>query len=436
MRPQSSFKSSRSLAFCFLILAIVCHGQGSVEAKEPDALELYKNKNFLSAAKAFTSLIDSEKGGKDPVNYFNLGNCYYQLSYPTRARHMYALTMKKFPESKEAEYANQMIARIDSQSSITQPEKNLTSSKLVKLENLDKQARTIEQPPAGSQEPGSRSRASQRNSLSAFLDKDLPSLPNENRIYFQPGSQGHMLVDIYLNNRKMQAWFDTGANAHFGLNHLQAAGVELPRGKPNSSSSGWAGKSIAAWRQMMKIRIGNMERTVPVTIEENMSLMPLVGQGFLHGYDYEIHNNGPQKYLTMKKRTVNTAGSHSSNTSDLYDVPCTTKNFRDYVKLTVNGRQEEVLLDTGSNSTILSTQAAKRLRLNVPEDAPTRAGSGVGGSITWKIIYADVKIGPIYERGFPIQVGGGNDMSAIGQDLLSKKHYTIDRERKLLRFFH
>ncbi|MBI1270324.1 hypothetical protein GC174_07820 [bacterium] len=434
MLPKSRSRSNLSLAGILLMLMICCQGQASADAKDPDALELYKSKNFLKAAKAFTSLIDSDKGGKDPVNYFNLGNCYYQLSYPTRARHMYALTIKKFPHSQEAEYAKQMIARIDSQSAITMPEKNLTSSKVVKL---DKLARAIEQPSSGSPEPGSRSESSQINSLSAFLEKDLPSLPNENRIYFQPGSQGHMLVDIYLNNRKMQAWFDTGANAHFGLNHLQAAGVELPRGKPNSTSSGWAGNSIAAWRQMMKIRIGNMERTVPVTIEENMSLMPLVGQGFLHGYDYEIHNNGPQKYLTMKKRTAaNTAGSHGSSTSDLYDVPCTTKNFRDYVKLTVNGRQEEVLLDTGSNGTILSTQAAKRLGLHVPDDAPTRTGSGVGGSITWKIIYADVKIGPIYERGFPIQVGGGSDMSAIGQDLLNKKRYTIDRERKLLRFFH
>lgn len=430
MRLNSRPRSILSLACCVLTLLAICYGPGSgsnwASAKEPDALELYKSKKFLSAAKAFTGLIETEKGGKDPVNYFNLGNCYYQLSYPTRARHMYGLTIKKFPESKESEYAKQMIARIDSQSSITQPEKNLTSSKLVKLERKSEQT----------SQSASRSGSSRSNGYSALLEKDLPSLPNENRIYFQPGSQGHMLVDLYLNNRKMQAWFDTGANAHFGLNHLRAAGVELPRGKPNGSSGGWAGNSIAVWRQMMKLRIGNMERTVPVTIEENMSLMPLVGQGFLHGYDYEIHNNGPQKYLTMKKRSANTAGAHSSSTSDLYDVPCTTKNFRDYVKLTVNGRQEEVLLDTGSNSTILSTQAARRLRLNVPDDAPTRTGTGVGGSITWKIIYADVKIGPIYERGFPIQVGGGNDMSAIGQDLLSKKRYTIDRERKLLRFFH
>ena len=422
MRPKS--RSSWSLTYFVLTLLAICYGHCSVSAKEPDALELYKSKNFLSAAKAFTGLIESEKGTKDPVNYFNLGNCYYQLSYPARARHMYALTMKKFPESKEAEYAKQMIARIDSQSSITQPEKNLTSSKLVKLENKS---------PVSEQNYST----SGSSADSDTTDSELSRLPQSNTIYFDldPDS-GHMMVDIYLNGRKMQAIFDTGASAHFGANHLRAAGVEVPRGKFDSYTRGWANKKVPIWVRYMPIRIGNLERTLPVTIEENMSLRPLVGQAFLKGYEYEIHSNSARKFLVMKKRGSQGSSYANNGKSDLYDVPCVTRNQREYVIMKVNGKDLEVLLDTGAYRSILSDDAARRLGIRVPEDAPTTVGVGVGGRVVYKQVPVDIKIGPIYERNFIIKVGGGGDLSAIGQDLLSKKRYTIDRKNKLLRFFH
>lgn len=420
MRPRSNL----SLACCFLTLLAICYGNGSVSAKDPDALEMYNSKKFLSAAKAFTGLIESEKGGKDPVNYFNLGNCYYQLSYPTRARHMYALTMKKFPENKEAEYAKQMIARIDSQSAITQPEKNLTSSKLVKLENKT----------SASAQNYSTSGTS---ADSATTDSELARLPQSNTIYFDldPDS-GHMMVDIYLNGRKMQAIFDTGASAHFGANHLRAAGVEVPRGKFDAYTSGWANKKVPIWVRKMPVRIGNLERTLPVTIEENMTLRPLVGQAFLKGYEYEIHSNSARKFLVMKKRSNQGSSYANTGKSDLYDVPCVTRNLREYVIMKVNGKDLEVLLDTGAYRSILSDAAARRLGIRVPDDAPTTVGVGVGGQVVYKQVPVDIKIGPIYERNFMIKVGGGGDLSAIGQDLLSKKRYTIDRKNKLLRFFH
>lgn len=113
-----------------------------------------------------------------------------------------------------------------------------------------------------------------------------------------------------------------------------------------------------------------------------------------------------------------------------------TRNLREYVIMKVNGKDIEVLLDTGAYRSILSDDAARRLGIRVPEDAPTTVGVGVGGQVVYKQVPVDIKIGPIYERNFVIKVGGGGDLSAIGQDLLSKKRYTIDRKNKLLRFFH
>jgi len=266
------------------------------------------------------------------------------------------------------------------------------------------------------------------------LDQELAGLPSENRIYFTPGSSGHMLVKAYLDNRPIDCWFDTGASAHFGKNNLAAAGIALPRGEPTGSVTGWAGKPVPTWDQPMKLRLGNMERTVMVTIEEESNTMPLVGQQFLRGYDYEIDHKGG--FLTMrKKKQENSTSAFTSSVSSLYDIPCVTRGSREYVTVEINNRKIELLLDTGANSTILSYAEAKKLGLVVPDDAPTVTGVGVGGSITSKVVYVTMHLGPVWKKGFPVEVAQV-DSGAIGQDFLQGHRFTIDKEKGLLRFFH
>lgn len=98
-----------------------------------DAKSLYDSGQFLKSARAYTENIKTKEGAKTPGNYFYLGNCYYRLRYPIRAKALYKMVLEKFPDSEECEYAKQMLNRIKNQS-ITQVEKSLTSSKLVKLE--------------------------------------------------------------------------------------------------------------------------------------------------------------------------------------------------------------------------------------------------------------------------------------------------------------
>lgn len=391
----------------------------TAKGKAASAMQLYSSKNFLKAAYAFTKEISTEPGKSKAENYFYLGHCYYQLGKPRRAAQMYRMVLEKFPSSKQARPAQAMLAKVQPQQSASIRTRQTTRS-------------------TSSSSRAPRTYSSRTRSTSS---SDLARLPRENRFYFSPGRTGHMVTDIYLNGRKMKAYFDTGANAHFGINHLRAAGIyDMPRGKPNGYASGWAGKKIPAWHTKGKLRIGNMERTVPVSIEQNMKLMPLVGQGFLQGYDYEIQNSGPKKYVTMTKKNSGSGSyasrSRGSQVSSLYDVPCVSIGPREYIKMKINGREIQVLLDTGADATILSMGAAQKLGISIPANARVVRGTGVGGVVSYKIVYCDVQLGPIYAKGFPIQVGGGGGTCAVGQNLLSKHRYKIDKKMKLLRFFH
>ena len=109
--------------------------------------------------------------------------------------------------------------------------------------------------------------------------------------------------------------------------------------------------------------------------------------------------------------------------------------MRDYVTMTINGKKLEVLIDTGANSSTFNPADLAAIGVRVPEDAPRKVASGVGGSFSLQTIYADCRLGPIWKKDFPIDVGGSAG-SAVGQDLLSSQRFTIDREKNLMRFFH
>ncbi|MBZ0188758.1 MAG: retroviral-like aspartic protease family protein [Candidatus Obscuribacterales bacterium] len=398
----------------------VSNSNGSVKK----GIDLYNQGKYADAVRELTKAAATAPKNWKASCYYYLGCSYYQLSQKAQAIAYFKRVRGLYPDSPEAKSAMTMLTRLG------QPGTGAVIGNM-KTSSATASAGT-NHPFASSSAASSASSNASATSPTSATESELSRLPNENRIYFTEGTNGHLLVKAYLNNRPIDCWFDTGASAHFGKNHLSQAGVPLPRGQANSSTSGWAGVKVDTWVQKMKLRMGNMEREVPVSVEEQMDLPPLVGQYFIQGYDYEIDHKG--KFITMRKKNQATS-SFRGQVSALYDVPCVSRHNREYVMVEINNHKEELLLDTGSNSTILSEDLAKKLRIDIPDNAETVSGSGVGGSVSFRIVYADLRMGPIWKRGFRVEVGGMGT-NAIGQDFLQGYRYTIDKEKQLLRFFH
>jgi len=264
-------------------------------------------------------------------------------------------------------------------------------------------------------------------------NKEYAGLPDVAEVRFTNGAQGHMMVNAEVNGRKIDCMFDTGANAFFGFEHCHQVGIPIPTGPADSYARGWAGRPVEIWKTSAKVKLGNMTRVVPIAVSREWDKPPLLGQEFVRDFQYNIDGAGGRMVLT--KKTANTA-STSRPRHALYDVPCEVENEREYVNLKVNGRTaSRVLIDTGASFTILSGPTAAALGIEIPAGAPTLTAGGVGGNVMLREVYCDLTLGPIHKTGFPVKVGGAAG-SAIGQDFMSGWRFTVDRDERLLRFFH
>jgi len=384
--------------------------------------QLYQAKQYQKAIKALTGSLSTCKPNLLPSTYYMLGCCFLQLKNSEQARKCFTLVRDRYPQSREAALAISVVGSGAGSGSAGGAANGATSGRSVKGSIAENEI-------AGSQISAGAGRTTARSQRQAggSLD-DLSSLPPENRFYFKPASNGHMEVQAYLNDRPITCWFDTGANAHFGKNHLREAGIPEPTGPPTTQVSGWAGNTVPAWQVYWTVKLGNMKRKVAVTIEDNMSLPPLLGQEFVNGYNYEIdHASG---VVTMKKELTT-----ASLENNLWDLPCMQKDGRDIVTILLNGKALQVMLDTGTSRTIFDPKDLASIGIRPAEDLPTVSLQGVGGSMSMREMPMEIRLGP-FSSTIPALIGRPEGGSAIGQDVLSGRRFTIDSKKHLLRFFH
>ena len=104
--------------------------------------------------------------------------------------------------------------------------------------------------------------------------------------------------------------------------------------------------------------------------------------------------------------------------------------------MTVDGKQcSKVLIDTGASMTIISLDQASSMGLDIPDNAPVMMAGGVGGMIPFRRVGLDIRLGPIFKQDFPVMIGG-NAGCAIGQDFMAGWRFTVDRDARMVKFFH
>lgn len=434
---ESRYRSRRRLtrivqSTVVVVVAIILGGlqiEGQSWAAATDHLstgiQQYKQGKYADAIRSLTAYAGANSGAGVPTAYYYMACCYYQSGRIEDAKRIYQTIARSFPKSPEAQTANAMLSRLSG----TAGDTSATSGAQVA-------SRTGASSPAGSASSGSQGGAIIKSSDADDDDRDpryeaeYASLPQSTRIVFKRDEGGHMYVTVWLNNRPIRAIFDTGAHAHFGLNHLSQAGISVPANAKTSQAYGWAGKAVPIWLMDADLKMGDMKRRVPITVEENMALPPLVGQEFLKELRYEIDDKGGVMTLSKTRNNKNTAQFNS-----IYDVPCMHVSGDDMIPVEVQGKKTVAIIDTGAQSTILSQSTLAQLGIEIPPGSPVVSIGGVGGSTRCYVVELDLTVGPVRRQNFRTLVGGmaGN---AIGQDFLQGWRYTVDHDRHLMRFFH
>jgi hypothetical protein len=111
------------------------------------------------------------------------------------------------------------------------------------------------------------------------------------------------------------------------------------------------------------------------------------------------------------------------------------KDGRDIVTILLNGKALQVMLDTGTSRTIFDPKDLASIGIRPAEDLPTVSLQGVGGSMSMREMPMEIRLGP-FSSTIPALIGRPEGGSAIGQDVLSGRRFTIDSKKHLLRFFH
>ncbi len=107
------------------------------------------------------------------------------------------------------------------------------------------------------------------------------------------------------------------------------------------------------------------------------------------------------------------------------------------VQGSINGRKAPMLFDTGAAGCLFSLDHLKMLGLDTPKGKPTASVAGVGTqkqTPAW-IINADLKLGSISRRQFPVQVNENPlNYPLLGTNFFEGMEYTIDNEANVIKF--
>jgi len=385
-------------------------------------LQAYQQGDFAKASQYFEEAL--RRTQNSPMLWYYDAMCFHQLKNWSMAKSRYKTVVTYFPNTPAGKAALEALKKIDPSFSLPVA---ATSAPAAGVAPADKSS-GVAAAAAGKTAPAADSDGDEEEDVTA-LTKEMASLPDTAHFYFKKGAHGHMEVDLMVNGHPVRALFDTGASAFFYKDQLKEAGLDLNAAKSGRGTVGWAGKYVPTSVIPAKVTLGTLTRNINITMQESTSGIGenLIGQDMVKGYQYEIDDKGGRVDL---KKTI--ALKHN-DVNPLYDIPLTVVGKDDVIPLLVNGKNATAFIDTGASSTIFSAREAERL--GVQATGETVHMTGVGGDVVMRRGYATLRIGGMMKESFPVLIGGSCGC-ALGQDLMDGWRYKVDREHKLLRFFH
>lgn len=419
-------KLTRAVAPTAKVIALVltctlsCPNAEAVENKRDQGIKLYNAKNFKDAG----VLLDQHLTVY-PQDVYAL---YYDalacqaLGNMGKAKIFYRQVATLAPNHQLGGYAAAALRQIDPTFSGGQSGSTSSSSASSS---------------SGSSRSGSAGVASYNTMASASTSTKLdPSIPMEWDVYCSPGEHG-VWVDVDINGRRIKMIFDTGAPTVFiGKNQLEEIGVEAPKGASNSAAGGSsAAGTVAAWLVPMKVKVGQVERTVPVQVVETNHSSPLLGQTYAGLFEYTIDPGA--KRIHFKQRGYNTGANRNA-----YEVPYTFRQAgsRIIVNVDINGKTSPCMFDTGNSACGImfhSPAQAKQYGVQIPDDAEDMITGGVTGqSLAKAFTIRRARLGPIDRTDLSVTVSntGSTELPLLGQPFWQGFEYTINQQKKVIEF--
>lgn len=399
----------RFLPVIFLILFVVVAAAIGVQAQPPGAqtsayeqgVSFYATRKFPEALSQFESSGIPPSQAANAAYYRAL--CYHQMGRIKQAIVAYKLVVTKFPDTSAAQNSLKVLVKLDP----------------------------------------SVANAVAHNPLNQGID--WTGLSDEVSIPYKKGYGGHMFVQAHINGAPVTMLFDTGAGATTSpQSYLSEHGVIVQKTKYGGRMTGVGGE-VPAYVALAQVQLGELKRQIPILVEEdeasilnnNASVMkyPLLGQSFFKDIPYEIDDS--QHLIIFKKPSAKMSSKTASTFINDKEVPYYQDGQHIIVRPKINGRECEMIFDTGASTVAFADRHLAQCGLNRPTDAGHAHGGGVGGQKEAYVFYLDsVSLGPIERKDVRAQVliNSNFPKPLLGQTFLNGLRYTIDPIKKVIRF--
>ncbi len=373
----------KSLLVAMIILASFVHVCAADNFDK--GLALFNKQSYAEALQCFSA--GTTGGGKESQCLYYCALCYLKKGESAKAQEIFQQICKRFPTSEAAGHAARYLKASESKSAdLVAPAK----------------------PPD-------------------FID--MSALPDEVSIPFRRTSKGQITVVAALHGHSMSMIFDTGAEVClFGANQLDQSNlsnVERSKAAIVNSVSG----PMRVFQIVTDIQLGPMNRRLPVCVQDSDMDTAILGQPFLKGFACSIDN---QAGLIRLRRE---SSLRNFSPLDSFSVPFSEVGEKLIVNAKVNGRYQDMCFDTGAFGVCMSKSQCEKTGLKVPDTLATQTKGPNGQMVNSWEINADLSLGPINKKSFPIRViDSDTSYPLLGLNFFGNRTYSIDRSKKEIRF--
>lgn len=274
----------------------------------------------------------------------------------------------------------------------------------------------------------------------------VADLPRETWIPFTKVGRA-LVVDGRVNKHPMRMIFDTGAETCLlTVDHLKDLGIAPPEGKPHGLGAGVGNnKPVPVWIKPLDLSVGRIERkNFPVLISPIPMEYPLLGVKFFKGYDFTVDNKNDSILFKQKGGVAHTPtiAANSALTVDLagnyvYNVPFTRQGETIIVSVTINGKPQQMIFDTGAEVCLFTSQQLKELGIDYNINSPQLMLRGLAGvTRASTCLLESMKLGPIDRKNVlcGITDDAFTSRPLLGQNFFQSWQFTIDDRNSVIRF--
>lgn len=395
-----------------------------------DGVTLYQKGNYRVALQKFEA---AERAGEQKSNaLYYQALCWNQLGQNRQATQLYERIIKDFSTSPAAASARSALQQLAAANGGPQSQAASPSQQsLLAFSNAMSSSGSSE---ATLRLPGDKS-------WYMGLEKGICEIP------FTQTAEG-MVVPVTVNGHLVPAIWDTGASGmFFTKSQLDRCNVDLKTAKKAGRAIGVGGE-IPVLSLDCAVKIGTQVENLSVMVQDDtaqaraggtLSQYGLIGQDFFGRYVYEI--DGSARVIRLLKRTNVQPGYAKAdarrNPNTSLGEPFTFQEGVIIVTPKINGRECDMILDTGATLVAFSDKQLTAAGLNRPVDSSVGMSRGVGGTRnSFQFKLDTVSLGPVTRNDVTanVSVYGSISKPLLGMTFLGGLRYIIDPERRIIRF--